>query len=267
MTTRHPNEDTLWQYISEDANDETLLDVDTHVARCPSCAERIRTLRGLQEDFDSLFDSWTAIEHGRVYQRWCLLKAVREAAKAAPPMAERLFQLFECLKTGMVLCIKVLVDRSRKLACLAREEGSADCVLRLCPSYAGVGSPEAQAELDAHLKESCELLSLGRVAEATEVLLQAEKIDARSTQATTSTVYRDEQLVAEAAVDSRRGRISVILWPGQRKVRAQAILLPVKAPAEAIATVFERVQGQPYLLAEFEDVCHEVYHLWIACLS
>jgi hypothetical protein len=262
----HPTEEIFLRYVSGAAMEEEQLEIEKHMARCSQCVELASTLRYIQENFDDLLNSWTASEHGRVYQQWRLVRALHQTAETAPSMAEGIARLYECLRKGMVLCVKVLVDRYQRIACLAQDAIPAGYELRVCPAYSGVGSPEAQSKVEEYLREGSELLSEDKIPEAVNKLLLAGSIDARSSQSVRSEVYRGEQLVAEAIVDSRRGRISVVLWPKPEcALRTEAILLPDGATGEVLTATFEHVESQPYIVAEFEDLKHEMYRLWIAC--
>ena len=83
----HPDENTIFQYISQTASEQEQLQVDTHIVDCSECMERIRALLYIRKNFESVWTSWTSAEHGRVYRQWKLVRALKEAAEFSPSLA------------------------------------------------------------------------------------------------------------------------------------------------------------------------------------
>jgi hypothetical protein len=75
----HLNEELILRYVSDTVSEQEEGEVYAHLADCSECLQRVRTLRYIQENLDTLWDSWTADEHGRVYKEWREAKALREA--------------------------------------------------------------------------------------------------------------------------------------------------------------------------------------------
>lgn len=261
----HPDEHSIQRYISSLVSEEEQLHIDTHLAECPVCSQRIQTLRYIRENFDSLWDSWTAGEHGRVYRQLQLVKTLTEIATAKPSLAERLKQWLEQLGEGLEISTRVLLDRSRKIASVAAVALPRGYEFKLRPAYVGVGSPEEQTRLEDHLKKGSDLLSQGKIDEATGKLLEAVEINARYPQAAVSEIRQDERLLLQVIVESRRRKISVKYWPSEgQEPPILAVLLPKHSGIRASAAEFEPIEGEQYVLAEFAYLTDGAYSLQIA---
>ena len=260
----HLDEDVLQRYVSHSVSDQERLEVDSHLADCADCARRVQASFYLQRRFDPLWDEWTAAEHGRAYEQWRLVKAAREIAEAEPSLADRVKQWLGQFRSDVGFSLKVLIDKSHKVAAVAQDVFAPGYEFRLCPKYSGVGTPEQEKQLDSHLKRGSEFLSQDRQAQALDELLEAVKIDARTPQSATSEVFSEGRRVLQMVVDSRRGRIWAKSWPEEgQEPPGMAILLPGRPELRALAIEFRKVEDEPYLLAEFEDVLPGIYSLWI----
>jgi len=260
----HPDADTMLRYLLNRASSDEQLEVDTHLAQCAPCLQRIRAWSYLEENLDQLWDSWTAVEHGRTYRRWRLAKALKEAAVATPVLAESVWRWIENLKQGLEFSLRVLVDPSRAIASLGTCVVPAPWEFRLNLSGVGIGAPDEQAQLESHLQRGSQLLSDDKTDEAANELLQALQIDARSPQAAVSQVLWEGQLLCQTIVDSRRGRILVKLWPQEGcALPSLALLVPEDEDEPVIVATFRQVEDEPYLLAEFNHIDHVNYVLQI----
>lgn len=260
----HPDEDMIFRYVSGLASDEEQLQVDAHVVDCSDCLQRIQALLYVRENFDSIWESWTAAEHGCVCRQWRLARALREAAEASPSLSERLSQWLAQLEEGLEIGVNVLVNRARKVASVAAASLPIGYEFELQPVYAGVGSVEEQTQLADHLKKGSSLLSQDKSDEAMQELLKAVKIDARSPQAAVSEVCHEGRRVLQMVADGRRGRVYVKFWSEhEEESPALAILLPRAPQAKASVAQFKPVEGEPYMLAEFENLPDDTYSLQI----
>jgi len=248
------------RYLSANVSEGEQLEVDTHLAECPGCLHHIQMLRYLRENYDSLWDSWKASEHGHVYRQWRLVKALREVAETRPSLANRLGLWLGELREGLEITTRVLVDRPRKVASLAVAALPFGYDLRFPLACAGVGSPNRQTEMEEHLRKGSVFLSEGRIDEATDELLKLREIDARYPQTAVSEVCCGGRVVMQIIADGRRGRISVKSWSCEdRRSPAVAILLPMRNEERVLVGEFETVEGEEYVLAEFE--AHGAYAL------
>ena len=260
----HPDDETAIRYFSDEITEGEQLEIDGHVAGCADCLSRMRTLLYLRENFSSIWEKWSAVEHGRIYEQWHTIKAILEITANMPSMAEQIVQCFRAAKEGLGVGAKVLLDRAKRIASSAPIALPAGYEFRFCVAYAGIGSPEEQAQLEDHLTRGSELLSRDNVDNAVDELLKAGKIDVRSPQAAVSEVRHEGRLMLQMIVDGRRGRISVKFWPEERKRNpAFAILLSKRGTIKPLITEFGSVEGEEYILAEFEDVSDSIYLIQI----
>jgi hypothetical protein len=260
----HPDVNMILRYVSNSVSSREQVDIDTHLGQCPECLRRVRAFSYLDEKFDSLWDSWTAVEHGCAYRRWRLAKALREAVEVAPALSEHARRWVERMKEGLEFSVRVLVDKSRTIASLGACVLPRQCEFRLCLSGTGIGSPDEQAKLEDHLHRGSQLLSEDRPDEATDELLQALRIDARSSQAAISQILWRGQLLCQTIVDSRRGRILVRLWPQEGQCMPTfALLIPEDEKGKVLTAGFQGVENELYVLAEFDRIDHTSYSLQI----
>jgi hypothetical protein len=260
----HPDENTIFQYVSQKASEQEQLQVDTHIADCPECMERVRALLYIRKNFESVWTSWTSAEHGRVYRQWKLAKALKEAAERSPSMTVLLKQWLMELKNGMGIGINVLMGQAMKVASAAAATLPIGYEFELRPAYAGVGSPDEQTQLVDRLKKSSSLLSHNKIEEALSELAEAVKIDARSPQAAVSEICREGNRILQMIVDSRRGCVFVKFWQIYEKSRpALAVLLPNDSGKRVLISPFKQVENEQYILAEFDNLPDGVYSLQI----
>lgn len=251
----HLRDNVLVQYVTGQTSCDEGLEIDTHLAECSACVERVCALRYLQEDFAELWDSWTAAEHGRLHRQWEFAKALGEIAAARPPLRSRIREWLDALKAEAEVGLKVLLDRSHEVASLAQGILPSSYEFKLCPAYTGVGSPEKQKALEDHLTKSSMLLAGNREAEAIEELLAAVKIDPRCPQAATSEVFCQGRRILQTAVDSRRRTVWIKFWPPEgQSPPALAVLLPLGREGKALVAEFEPVEEDASVLAEFRDI-------------
>ncbi|MHC4464279.1 MAG: hypothetical protein ACYS30_23055 [Planctomycetota bacterium] len=251
----HLSEQLALRYIAENLSEDEMQDLDLHIADCPQCLDRIRTLRYIAENFDTLLESWTAEEHGRVYQQWRLVKAFEEAAEASPSLAERI-RNWLAQKAGTIeIGVSIVLDRASKVATAAAASLPEGYGFSLRPAFEGVGSPADVEQLKARLQRGSELLADGKPKEAIKVLLEASRIDALSPQAAVTEIRHGNRLALQLTVNGRQGRIWVkARIDPQLAVPQMALLIPTSPHASASIAEFKPVQGEQVLVAEFIDV-------------
>ena len=260
----HLDETMILRCVSGGLSIRDQLAVDAHLAQCNECLQRVKVFSYVQTNLDSLWSSWTAAEHGAAHRRWQLAKALRETSEAVPALTEQVKRWFRQLKEGLEFSIKVLVDQSQTVASVAASILPPSCEFQLCPSCAGIGSPDEQSELASLLLKGSRLLAEDRPREATDELLRALQIDARNPQAAMSQVRHQGQLLCQAIVDSRRGRILVKFWPQEGcRPPGLALLIPESDESQALAARFEVVESESYVQAEFDRLESAVYSLQI----
>jgi hypothetical protein len=259
---KHADDDVLLRCISGQARGEELLKVDTHMAECSLCRERFRALYYLSEHGESLSASWTAMEHGRAFRAWKLAGALEKTARKSPALAAGAGKWVSALREGAGIAVKVLVDRAGKVASAAEEALPPGYGFELLPTFAGVGRGDAMNRVEDCLKKSSRLLSQDRTEEALRKLLEAGRIDARSPRAAVSEILFEDKPVLQVVADSRRGRISVKLRrPGPGAPPGFALLLSREREEEVLAAPFREVEGEDYMVAEFEEVASGAYNI------
>ncbi len=262
----HLTENILIRYISDELSENEHIEVDTHIDCCQDCLERIQGLRILKDDFESIWDSWTADEHGRIYRQWQLMKALKEAADASPSIYQKAAQWAQQLSAGIEAGLKVLVSNAKKAAIIVAEAMPEGYQFQLRPAYAGVASEERRV-LEEHLNKSSTLLSQDKTDMALGELIEAVKIDARVAQVVLSEVYYEDNLRFHVAVNSHRSIIWIKCWPLEKQEPPSLAALLPKGIAKTISIrQFKPVEGERYLLAEFENVADGAYSVAVGPL-
>jgi hypothetical protein len=260
---RHPNEHALLRYLASALTENGQIEVDTHLADCSVCAQSVRALHYLQDNFDVLLSSWTAVEHGHVYWQWRIAKAMTEITDTLLSR-ERLKTLYEQVRRGMGLCIKILLDHSKRIAILVKQELPLGYEFKLYPAYISVGLPEEEAKLKDHLEKGSGFFTENNTEGAIRELLEARELHAESVLSAASELIHDGRLIADARVDSARKSIDIKLWPEQDfTFSAVAILLPEDPEGKGRVAVFQPVENEPFMLAEFGQLGDCAYSLWI----
>jgi len=259
----HPPVDVILRSLSDEADEEDRIVVDSHVVDCLECRKKVKRLLHIRENFDSLWEGMNAVDHGRLFRKWRLAVALEEAAKREPSLAAKAQHWLRAVTKGVDTVIKVLVDRERRIVAAAAEALPQEQEFVRHSAVAGVGTSEEQARIQDHLRRGSDLLARNQREQAVDELMKAVEIDARSPQAVTSQVVRRDDWVVQVVADSRRGRISV-----KYKTRAKgrgpslAVLLHHQAGHDLVAP-FEAVESEGYDLAEFEDVPSGWYRIEI----
>ena len=251
----HPADETILRYVAGEASGAEELDVDTHIAGCPGCLARVRGLTHLRAHFDSMWESWTVVEHGRAFRQSRLAQALSTLSETTPKLAEHARRWILGLSKTTEVALRGLIDGDMGIASAGVEVLPSACAFRLRPAIAGVAAAEELAKVEDHLQKGSELLSRGQVDDAVNELAQAAEIDARAPQAAVSEVISGERLLLQVVVSSRREKVSVKHWPAAgHPAPAFALLLPERPQGFPMGAAFQAVAEADYLLAEFEDV-------------
>lgn len=260
----HVTFDAAIRYVSGRKSEEEETDLETHVAACEGCLHRVQGLQFLRANFDAVWDSWTAAEHGRLYRQWRVADALEKVAHAQPSLAAKAREWLGRLGRTPGLAVKLLLDHGRRIAMAAPDHLLPEDVFLPQFTTSGVGAGEERDRVEKHLAESCELLSEGSDEAAVEQLSQVVNIDARAAQAAHFEVSRSGRLVLRVGVESRRRSLSVRYWPSQTEpVPGIVMLVPEDSSILPLATTFQFHDDMDYAVAEFRDVPDGVYSLWI----
>jgi hypothetical protein len=260
----HPCDGAFLRYVADRPSDQERLAIDAHAADCPECRRRLQALLYARENLSALAASWTAAEHGRAYRQWRVAKALEDAAARSPSLAATAARWVDQLAAGVGMRLKVLVDRARRIASAAADVLPTGCDFELRPVLAGVCSAEELTRLDAHLKKAGARLAEDKPAEAIAELSEAVRIDARAPQAAVCEVRRQGAVLLQTIADGRHGRLSAKFWPSEGQAPpALAVLLSEDVARSAPVSRLEPVEGELYLVAEFEGLAGGIYALAI----
>lgn len=250
---KHLADSLLLQYASHSAAEQDCLRVEEHIADCAQCLGRLRALNYLRDDFVSVWGSWTGAEYARLCRQWKVASALNRIVDSVPALAEKARHWLESVGLCSVRAINLLMDKAHGIAGIGDGFLPSGYAFRLEPAVAGVGAPDTEA--DSHIRKSAELLSLGEGEAAARELAEAQRIDARLTQAARSHVSRDGCRQAQIMIDGRRGRAAVRYWSREgESVPDLILLLPEGRPEQALAAELQAVEGEDYFLAEFSGV-------------
>ncbi|MBU0753711.1 MAG: hypothetical protein KJ645_01135 [Planctomycetes bacterium] len=264
----HPKDEIILRYLSDESGEDEQMEMDAHMANCSRCRDRVRAMAYLRENFDSLWNTWTASEHGRVHHQLQLAAALEEVVQSSSSLAPHAMRWRKQLGTALEVAIKVIVDQTKRVATMAQDMLLPGQGFELRTAAPGVGSAEELTRVSDHLNKGSRLLSQDRPDEAVSELLKAAGIDARSPQAAVSDIYHEGTWVFQVVADSRRARISVKYMPREGEITPVFALLLSQDPGTAARySAFEAVEGEDYLLAEFEELPDGPYRIEIASLS
>ncbi len=247
----HPVEETLLAYIANQSTDEDRLKMDTHLADCPECSAHTRRLFALRADFDNIWNRWTASIHGQTAQQEQLDALLAEKGN---PVVERARHWIAQISEGAELSLRILVDSGRRIATLAASALPESFEFEFRPAVAGVGSTAEDIKLDEHLQQSTMSLARNRLDDAVRELEKASKINPFVAQSAVSVLYRKGRKYAEVSADGRRGSVAIKYWPVDDGPQANfALLMPQVHTETPRVAELERVPGEEYFLAQFED--------------
>jgi anti-sigma factor RsiW len=250
----HLKDNEVLDYVAERASAEHRLEMEEHFAQCDACLDRVRTLVFLRDRYDGLWDEWTARAHGSAHRKWLMSCALERLAASKPSLAERARGWLEGIGGRAELrTARILVDRARKLALAAAGAMPPGYSFALRPLVTGVGAPDKA--LEETVRKSADLLRDGQIEASREELVKAAEVNARLVQSAEFEVHREGTRIAASAVDGRAGRAWIRVWIAEGEQKPSfAFLCSKDDPAEYMAVEFEPVEGEEYLVAEFEDL-------------
>jgi hypothetical protein len=249
-----PEEAVILAYAAGRASEEEQIVVDEHVCLCMVCSARVRALLSLREDFDSVWDTWTAARHGNAHRAAIVAEALEKLAREKPSLAARArsWLLDTCQGVGE-RTLRVLVDRAKGIALMAADVLPEGCALLRCSPVAGFGSPDKETQ--AHLEQGGELLVRGQIAAAEREMEAAAAVDARLARAATCEVLRAGRRQAVACVDSTHGTLWIRVWPEKGLASpAFALMYSTQNPSGVHTAEFASVRGEDFVVAEFTNV-------------
>jgi len=248
----HLNRKQLLDYLFEEESADQLNRYLAHLDKCPKCRSKWLNLCQESREVDELIDSATAAEFGRVVREIQKIPAIeRGLARVAcsAKFTEAAHRTITEIREGLILVVRALLDSGRHIAALAALQVPPGVRFEPQLATAGIGSAD---EID--------------IAQVSSSLVHNNAGDALKTLANISA--RDSRIVesAEAQVQSGglsrkivvvSGRRQVILtWPVESGVEAPtaAVLVPLASPTCPLVAPFERIEDEPMVVAQFDDV-------------
>lgn len=215
----HIENELLLAYVTEMLGYEEMLAADTHLAECPDCARRVRSFRSVRARLDDLWSSWTPKQHAEEFLR-------RRAATA-----------LGSVRSGSRL-------EKRLQAWMVDLGAQVETALRIAFEAPARGAALIQSELD-WLGDPVRVRSFSPVP---------------ATVAVHGDDHRPRWVTVESA-GSPWVRVTADPGAGMIRVRLQlhpepwplALLIPAGEGAASVRE-FRRVEGEGFLLAEFDDV-------------
>lgn len=222
----HLDSETLCAYVAQNLAEEDAFAADCHLGTCPDCARRVKAHYALKGNFDALWDSWTAREHGRELAQSRIEEAMRMALAAAeqtrPDLAGRIGGWFSAFGKKTAAAFTVSLDSARQKAEILGQQLAEAAVLDFIPAPAGItGAEQFPAAITVETRQGPHI---------------------------------------EVTADLAARAVSVCAAMPGHKPWPLVFLIP-KAGGPAIIREFHRPLETETLLAEFEDVADGEYLL------
>lgn len=246
----HPKQDQMLEFASGQAGEADAEGIYSHLAECDPCSGRLNAIQRLRSDFEG---SWNAFieEVG--------LRLANQAAWARPKAEKR---------PGLALALRGILNGSRKLATAAREGVSGalageEIQAVFVPAYQGVADPEGGEEARRFAEEASTLCLDGDVARALDRLEKAANADAAAAAAAQIDFMSGTTVIGRIVVDAVRRSVSLMIYPDVFGGDSGSVVLEMTDAPEVQKrrTSLLRVEGAPYLMAEFEDLPDSAFSL------
>lgn len=259
----HPDETEILRYVSESASEEEVNQILEHLSTCMDCMERVAALRYLYRNFDSLWEAWTADEHGKAYNRWLLSRALMHIAGTMPDLSKRALSWMRSLEEESGTSIRIFIDGAEGLAASAPFFIPRGFSLTRKPEVEGLSGSDWEI-LEEKLARIGELFSLGRLDEALVELKEAAAVDAASTRSSMLQISLEGKLYVQVNVDSMERSISVRCWPREGGgLPSLVLLLPGQEEEPPRGAALEWSSMSSCFSAEFQGITDGEYTLAI----
>ena len=240
---RHLEFSEILAYVADKMSEEASLAVDTHLAACDDCARRVRAHFKISEQFDELWNKWTAREHAASLGKDTFPLRLPATDKPVLVRLSRLRKEFRgrvsaflrSLPQRVEAALKVVVDAGRKQAGIVQQGlevyRTAESTLRFLPISPIIGQTAV----------------LGEEPEADQVSV---------------TVQAQEPAQIEVTVDAEDQTVTVHLTVDERRMKEDAWPLVILVPerggevrlAEFVPQGDADSEGSRALLAKFENI-------------
>lgn len=259
----HLNNDNFLRYISENPDVEESIRMDVHLAQCESCAEKMRAFFYIKDNFEDLWDTWSAEEHGRVYLKRTLLKAASDMGKASAISMKTLKEWLGRIDSRIGIAARFLIDTAGKVSAIVETGLSPQYGFRMRPVAAGVGTPDI-INIEEKIKAGEEKLRSGCADEALKLLAEVSSMDARLLQARVMDIYSGGKLKARLTVDSRKRKAGMLYWPENETDMPGILLLSAKDDnGPSLVAEFKKYQSDDHYVAEFGKLPNGEYNIFV----
>jgi hypothetical protein len=259
----HIDDSLLLKASRGEVDEEDLFSVSLHLAECNECLEKIRTFDFIRAQAENLLDSWSACEHGNAYTMWRLAEATLLLSKCSSSVSQKMLASLAAISKSSLIALHLFLDRAKKITCQASSVVAPIFNFTLEPAVAGVGGSEFVA-MERYRLQGYEYLSQGRNDEAVASLEEASRIDRRAAATSVVSVTGGKIEKLKIYSDAFHGKIWLKLWPAACKDSFYwALLLPEEDVRAVRIVEFSRPEGEPFLLAEFENIETDRYEIFV----
>lgn len=256
----HPDIDRCILYVSGLCPDDSVFEMDAHIAKCEECLERIRALLFLKNNFDGFFGAWGAEDYIKACRRLKHVQRLIGLSESASAMAGRIRAACESIAGGGGIAVKALISHSKKIASLFADRETDGYSYRLIPAFSGVGTPES-ASLQEKIDQGSQMLLRGDLAEAEKILCEVSAKNGRCIQSGIMEVFDGSERVVRVVADSRKRSALVMYWGKRGKPAPECACLMPDEDGDPILAEFLPVEGADYMLAEFRDIPDGTYDI------
>jgi anti-sigma factor RsiW len=218
-------------YVNERLSEDESFKVDHHLTECEECARRVDDHILVQEQFDELWDSWTAEEHAKELLQAHVLESLSHT-RVPPAIRVRLARWAANIAAQTASVLGIVMDASRRTARILQE------------GLGGIGTMQASLQ-----PVRAPVRTRGAVGGAA----------VRSRRAIT--VESSGPTWVKVDIDPSAAKITV--WTEPQKEPWPLVLLVPKKKGRAAIGEFRRAEAGDRLVSEFEQVADGEYFLFL----
>ncbi len=249
------NDISAIRYAADSISVSERIQMESHMAECEQCLDRIRNVLILKENFENVWNSWTAYDHGRVLIQLKILRNLKKLETLQPSYAEKIKNWLRNLRKETEIALNIFIDGIQRKALIAGRFLPSNHHFQLRPLLTGIGSPLDQTAVEERMEQGSDYLSKGLWSKAEQEIDELKKINARAAHAAVSEIYDENGKKMEAALDGRRNRLSVKLWTGRESsVPKYLMLIPAEESYQPLMVEFEYIEDESFFLAEAEGM-------------
>jgi hypothetical protein len=120
---KHITQKLARKYIALQLDEQGIIEIDRHLSSCDACAERVRALRLIADDFDAVWDSWTAKSHTQTPLQDRISRALARlaASEISSEIRVRIKAWRDEIQIQSETALKVILDGSKRTARIISE--------------------------------------------------------------------------------------------------------------------------------------------------